>query len=726
MYTIFRLARILTIVPRVSQTYRYRFRRYGRSRQLEIATAADLLAAADLDPALWVATSMPTKGVCVDPAFLGYLDADETGRVTHGEIVEIIDWTLGVLRDHRQVESRSDHLQISSIDPDHPEGKALIETIRRMIESTTPGSDTADASISIGEIATQKAELLKRPVSDSGIILPAAAQTGPVKDELGVRRCIELAIETTGGTRHPTGEVGLDAASLDRFVSLCERYRGAVCQQSEIEASDIDESFERYRRFHDIIDKLEEYFSLCAAEAFVHHAPEITTATGATMPADLPLAKPRADGVITFGEFLNPLYIEPLEDFRTQVLAGIGLKEATSLSAHEWVSVRGRFERSRRVCEELDLIGADVVARLTSETDLESLVAPEVIAQVRDLIRVSREERITVDQVRKVERLALSQRYLLDLANNFVSFPDLYDRSARAWFEMGRLVIDNRTFGLAVHVEQRVKHVSMARNSHMHVLYVQLRRQGDAVVSEVAVPVTAGGRGNLAVGKRGIFIDRKGDELDAEIVEIIENPISIGEAIIAPIRKLTKTVTGKFESLTTAADQELQRYVGATVDQIGHGGVSGSGSATGATTGAHAAAGGGGRPGVGTALLGGSVAVAAIGSALAYIINTLSSLSWLQILGGFGGAIGAVVIPAIAFAMLKLRRRDLSAVIEASGWAVNIRMKLSRRLQRVFTATPVYPARAKGAPIVRRRWIGIIGSGVLIAVAIIVVLLIVL
>ena len=64
--------------------------------------------------------------------------------------------------------------------------------------------------------------------------------------------------------------------------------------------------------------------------------------------------------------------------------------------------------------------------------------------------------------------------------------------------------------------------------------------------------------------------DRFGDELDAEIVEIIDNPISISEAIVSPAGyKAFEDDTGKFESLTTEADQQLQQFAGPAVESIG-------------------------------------------------------------------------------------------------------------------------------------------------------------
>jgi hypothetical protein len=47
-------------------------------------------------------------------------------------------------------------------------------------------------------------------------------------------------------------------------------------------------------------------------------------------------------------------------------------------------------------------------------------------------------------------------------------------------------------------------------------------------------------------------------------------------------------------------------------------------------------------------------------------------------------------------AFVKLRRRDLSAILEGSGWGINARMRLTHQQSRFFTERPDYPKGAKG------------------------------
>ena len=101
-------------------------------------------------------------------------------------------------------------------------------------------------------------------------------------------------------------------------------------------------------------------------------------------------------------------------------------------------------------------------------------------------------------------------------------------------------------------------------------------------------------------------------------------------------------------------------------------------------------------------MMGAGVAVAALGSAVAYITKTLSETNPLAIVLGIVGAVLVVMLPMSIVAILKLRKRDLSAILEGSGWGINARMRLTRKQARFFTERPKYPKGSKGVH--RRPW----------------------
>jgi hypothetical protein len=181
-----------------------------------------------------------------------------------------------------------------------------------------------------------------------------------------------------------------------------------------------------------------------------------------------------------------------------------------------------------------------------------------------------------------------------------------------------------------------------------------------------------------------VFYDVEGRENDARILDIIENPISFWEALLSPFKRIGKLLSGKIEAWTTASATKLETTTSAALTQVGqpHPGTPTAPAPVGS--------------GTAGMLMGVGVATAALGSATAYIAKTLAETSWLAILTGVLGAILLVLIPTGIIAFFKLRRRDLSAILEGSGWAINARMRLTAKQGRFFTQRPKYSAGSKG------------------------------
>jgi hypothetical protein len=90
-------------------------------------------------------------------------------------------------------------------------------------------------------------------------------------------------------------------------------------------------------------------------------------------------------------------------------------------------------------------------------------------------------------------------------------------------------------------------------------------------------------------------------------------------------------------------------------------------------------------------MIGGSLAFAALTSALAYVVSAVTSIAPLKLIGGVAGLVLAVAGISALLGWLKLRRRDMGLLFEASGWAINAEMKITRRLGVTFTRTPGFP-----------------------------------
>jgi hypothetical protein len=688
------------------------FQRFGRSHHLRIETAEDLALLTKLDEAHWVATGAPIDCINCDATFLRLVDSDNNGRIMCSEVHEAIDWLLENLRDTSGVTERSMSLRLEAVDSDTGDGQRIRQSTGKMLSRL----ELPDAEeVTLSQVRQIKQQVESTPVSEAGVVLPRASR------QEKIRQFLADVVAAVGGAEHPSGSPGVGAEQLEKFLSFAAAAvdwfdRGQM--PSGAEKTEImplgDRTQAAYELLASLRGKIDQYFAQCEAVALDERFAQRMGWTEEEL-EDLdfddasviervlqtaPLAKGRPDRALRLDEGVNPYYAGALERFRSKVMTPVLGEGGECLSAGQWQEIK-RFLAAHQ-----EWVQARPEPKMESLgiEKLRDYLDERYAKAVRKLIADSRRTAFDLDNIRLTEKLILYQAYMIDFANNFVSFPHLYDPSSRAMFEMGTLVMDGRRFNLAVRVSDRTRHMEMARTSNMCLLYVTVVPRSGGKEYEVAVPVTSGGKGNLCVHKRGVFYDADGRECDARVVGIIENPISLPEALVSPFKRLGALVTGKIESFTAQAEKKLDTQAAVTMDRVT--------TAPGAAEAAKPAAKGSGLASGGM-LMGFGVAGAAIVSAVAYIAKTVSE-SPLSVVIGLLIAVLLVVLPTSLVAWLKLRRRDLSAILEGSGWAVNARMRLTRKQSRYFTNRPWYPAGTRGVS--RIPWRGILVVAVLIAI----------
>jgi len=672
------------------------FKRYGRAHHLLLERAEDLADVLELDEAHWVATSAPIDTLNCDRTFLSVFDHDATGRIVADEVRLAARWLLATLRDRSGVTAGSTSLQLDAIDTDSEDGRRIHVAAGKILARL----GLADSStVTLGQVRQVKTALEAMPVSEAGVALPEATGDEQVKQFV-----IDI-IATVGGAPHPSGRQGVGQAQLDEFLTQARGYldwraRGEI--PAGRENSDVmplgSQTSDAYAVFAALRDKVDQYFAQCRAVAFEPRTADLVNPTAADLQkldvADpqaieafmkaAPLAKPGFDRVLLLSEKTNPYYVEALSALRRKVLDPLLGRSKAALSQEEWEQVKARlgpYEQwiGAKTGQAVELLGAEKLTRYLDDRYAQA---------VTSLIAESHETAIALDSIRLTEKLILYQAYQLKLVNNFVSLPYLYEPASRAMVEVGTLVMDGRQFNLAVKVGDRKQHAAVAKTSEIFVLYVEVSPPGGEKF-EVAVPVTSGGQGNLCVGKRGVFRDLAGRQMDARVAELIENPISVREALLSPFRRLARLVTGKLESITTAAEKQFDTAATGVLDTA----APGPSPAQPAKAGTGLLAGG--------LLMGGGVAFAAVGASVGYIAKTIHTVGLLKMVLAVAAAVLAVMLPVAVLGLVRLRRRDLSAILEGSGWAINARMRLTQRQGRFFTRKPRYPKGAKG---VRRVW----------------------
>lgn len=657
-----------------------RFYRYGRTAQLAIDSAADLAAVLELDEALWVATSAHLQTLNGDARFLDYLDGDGDGAIRADEVKAAIRWLLDHLRDLGGIDCGDPQLDRRAVNGAAVQGPAILEAADRVLQQ----SHDLDGRVALQDVREFIAKVEAGELGRPGAVLPAAAQDEAVRAFMQ-----DIAASAADGG------AGVDEASLQRFL---ERARAVLDWRAARPAGDdLGEAAPReiYELTQALGDKLDQYFALCdlahlnpalAEQASFNALPENLDASDYAALCEAlrkaPLAQANRRAELDFTAELNPYYAQPLARLHEQ-LQSLGRLAGTALGKAQWLQLKQALAPYRQW---LAAEPEGEVANLDSATLRSYLQDPFYTDTVRALVETSRAQAVPPDGLRALEKLILFQAHMLRFVNSYVSFPDLYDPASRAMFEQGTLIMDGRRFTLCVKAPDLDRHAAVSALSHIFTLYAEISPQQGEPIYTVAVPVTSGGRGNLQINKRGVFHDSHGREYHARIVRIVENPISLYEAILAPFQSLARTVTAKLKELSSRAHEKLAAASTATSEQVQN---------------AAAARSAGPADGIaqGGVLAGGGIAIAALGSSLAFITKTLASLNWLNILGGLLVVVLIVLIPTALSAYIKLRRRDLSAILEGSGWAINARMRLTWRQAHNFTFRPRLP----GAVVQNRR-----------------------
>ncbi|MEO1268171.1 MAG: hypothetical protein AAFX99_08740 [Myxococcota bacterium] len=689
---------------------------FGHTPHLLLANAQGMEHALELDEAHWVAVSAPCSTLEADTQFLALLDKDSDGRIRAEDVKHAMRWLLSRLTSTQGIDCATTTLMMSTLRTDDDEGQRIARAAAQVQERTTQKEDTTQ--VTLAHIRKVRADEEAKGLSEAGLVLPSAAE-----DE-ATRQLIDNMLATLGGHPHPLGEQGVSQETLDQFLDQTGRFlawRDRVNSDPSLLplGEHTEEVAELVARLD---DKIEEHFTLADA---VRLNPRIAAAvwpTDAELDAinfadpaavrellvDGPLAPPESNAALNFEGPINPHYAPELERLRTHLALLLDLKSPPgTLERSTWLVAKERLAPYRAWRAERPDVA---VAELGVEQLRAHHEDPNRTEELQRLLGLSHEHALVLDDVKLLEQLALFQGHMLTFVNSFVSFPDLYDPSSRALFEMGTLIMDGRHFTLAVKVPDRARHARLSSASNMFVLYARISdREGDPLY-EVAVPVTHGGRGNLQEGKWGIFKAIDGSERHAQIIQIVENPISLREALWAPFQRLGQNITKRLEQMTASAETEFHKEGTSLVTRTGAVGPSPTAtvapstqtpsvSPTSSTPSASATS----SP-FGGVVAGGGIALAALGSSLAFILQTLASVPWTSLLVAFFVASLLVLTPMTLVAWLKLRRRDLSAILEGSGWGINASMFLTRAQARTFTFIPPYPEKSQGL-IHSRGWV---------------------
>lgn len=679
------------------EMHRMFFRNVGGVHQLQVADDEDLSTIDHVDPARWAATSAPTKDLSCDPALLAHLDPGATGRLRVKQLVAGRDWLFDRLRNRARVRDRSTTLVLADLDDSHERGQKLRRAVEHVLtQAGTPGA----GQLTLTQLRDFRAGYAKTLLNGDGIVAPDHI-TDPA-----VSAFAKDVIATVGSAKDASGLPGVGEAEVAKFLDRAKVFLEWRTKPSSTPAILVwgDDTQAAADLVRSLDAKVEEFFLNCdlvrqdALGAQPRLSPEEMRALKAKDMAALeaylagsPLAQPNPEGVLSLDGPVNLIYTDKFATLRAKVLGRLLGDEAHSLTRASWEKVKATFDaylawQKEKPAEPFDKLDAKA---------LEACVSGPLPEQLRALIALDKAAAGELEQLVEIEKFILLQRWLLDLVNNFVNLSAIYHPSHDALMERGSLVIDGRRLDFCLKVENRDAHKKIAVDSLLFLVYAAVTEKDTpgGATFEVVAPLTNGERGRLRAGKRGLFVDNDGKEWDAVIVEVVENPISLREAFKAPFRRIQDFVHKKVEDLASSHLKMAETHAAegaappAAAPVVPVAAAAAAGGATGAAAGA--------GQGIQNMVLIGGLVATGLTAALGYVISILQNIHFFKTMFALGGLVLLIGGLSSFLGWLKLRKRDMSLILEANGWALNVPMKVTRRVGGLFAYHPRLPKGAK-------------------------------
>lgn len=661
--------------------HRWKFYRVGGLDQVALESAEDLANLRHLDQKLWVALSCPVKGLELDERTLALLDLDKDGRVRSPEIVAALEWCRVRLSDLGAIIPGRAALPLAALDQSTKEGRAVHGAARRILASL----GKADAAeVTIADVKDLTNVFAATTFNGDGVVPAEAAE-----DE-ATRQVILDAMACLGEVPDRSGKPGVDRKRLEAFFAELDAFDG---WQQAGEAAGVmafgaatPAAFEAVQA---VRAKVDDFFTRCRLAAVDARGATLLNrsdaelaalasrelSAGSAEVAAFPIARIEAGRALPLEAGVNPAWAGPLAALQGTAVTAAWGPGRQALEAGEWAALQATLAPyqawlAARKGAAVEKLGRARVAALragTGRADVEALLArDEAVAE-------------EADAVADVARLVHYHRDLYVLLKNFVSFADFYDAGLPAIFQAGTLYLDARSCDLCIRVDDPGAHAGLAGLSRMYIAYCECRRPSGEKL-KIAACFTQGDSDYLMVGRNGLFYDRKGQDWDATIVKIVENPISIRQAFFSPYKKFLRFIEEQVAKFAADKEKESDARVAAAAT-----------ATTGAVIGAPPQAAAAKAPAVDVGKMVGIIAalgvgVGALGTLFGGFVAGFMALEpWWAKLAGLGGMVMAISGPSMLIAWLKLRQRNLGPVLDANGWAINGRVKVNLPLGTALT-----------------------------------------
>lgn len=649
-----------------------RFYRVGGLDQMRFESGADIAALASLDRKLWVALACPVKGLEFDERTLALIDTDGDGRVRAAEVVAAVGFLQARLTSLDTLVAGRDALALDAISEATPEGREARASARRILANR--GREGAD-TIRFDDIADPATFFAGTRFNGDGVITPAST------DDPALAAVIAEIIASHGASLDRSGQDGASRAAIEAFFAEARALDAWLAAAADPATQPLGaDTAAAWAAIGAVRAKVDDYYARARLAAFdaralqaVNRAEADYLAIAATdlsisaqEVAGFPLARIEPGRPLPLDAGLNPAWAGAIADLRRLVVQPL-LGDVAALTEAQWTGLVDRFAAhatwaAGRPATALAALG---------DARVQAVVASGAEGPILNLLAQDEALAAEAAGMEAVEKLVRLNRDFLRLLHNFVSFGDFYSRQQPATFQAGRLFLDSRECALCIRVDDPGKHAVLASLSKCYLAYCDLSRKGAAGTEKMTVLAvfTQGDSDFLTVGRNGLFIDRKGQDWDATITRIVDAPISIRQAFFAPYKKFVRMIEEQVAKRAAAADAAADARLAEQAAGIAHADKTGAAPPPAPPAAAPK------KIDLGTIALIGT-AISGVAAMVGLVLEKFFGLGIYMPLG-----LLAIILlisgPSMLIAALKLRQRSLGPILDASGWAINGRVRVN-------------------------------------------------
>lgn len=287
-----------------------------------------------------------------------------------------------------------------------------------------------------------------------------------------------------------------------------------------------------------------------------------------------------------------------------------------------------------------------------------------------------------------VDKLLHVTRDFYTLLRNYVTLLDFYNTQKKAIFQAGTLIIDQRTCDLCMKVNDAGAMTAQAGKSGMYLITLDCVSKATGKTCKIVAALTVGDVDDIFVGKNCMFYDRSGLDYDARVTAILDNPISIRQAMWTPYKKMANLISEQIDKfaakkqdgvnagITEGVNARTETVAAADKETAKEAGKQAAGFDMAKYVGVFAAVG---------------MALGMIGSAIASIFSGLLDLKWWQFPLVIIGIMAVISGPSMFIAWRKLKKRNLAPALNANGWALNAGARINIPFGNTLTQAAKFP-----------------------------------